>query len=649
MGLGLAIGSATVALAESPVDLGGTYVYDSTGVVSGQETRIKSALDDLFNKTGIKLYVVYVDSFTGSSQWADDTANLNGFGNDDVLLAIATGTRNYEVSYPSDFALSQSKTDQIEAEDLVPNLRSSDWAEAAVSFAKGLSGTKSSGSTGSSSPGAFPWLPVGAVALVGGGGAYLYVRSRKKKAAGTAKASQQDLDRQAGGLLVSLDDAISTSEQELGFAVAQFGDKATEQFSKVLADAKDKIGQAFKIRQKLDDSIPETPEEKRTLTLQIIELCTQASESLSSQTKDFDDLRQLEKDIPGALENAGSALEKVKGDLVTVKTKVSSLKSKYSASALNAIADNPDQVSKLIDFAQSSIDAGSKANGEGDGATAAVSVRNAQQSIGQAVQLVSAVDKLSGELSDASSKLDQAIAQLKADVAEASALPDTSGSLKGATAAAQSAIQSADGSDPVAQLSNLQSSAAELDKSLGVARSEQDRVHRAKSALDSAISAAGAKISTANDYITTRRGGVRDSARTRLYEARRHLDSAVGMISTDPVSALSEAQTASSLADQALQTAQSDVNVWTQQSGSDSSILGPLLGGLIGGSIGGQISRGRSTGWSAGSSSRAGGYSGGYSGSFGGGFGGAPSRRASGSGNFGSGSRGGRRSSGGRF
>ncbi len=626
------------------MDLNGAYVYDSSGAVSGQETRIKSALDDLFDKTGIKLYVVYVDSFSGSSQWADDTANLNRLGNDDVLLAIATGSRNYEVSYPLDFALSQSRTDQIEAQDLLPSLRSSDWAEAAVSFAQGLAGTKTSGSTGNASSGEFPWLPVGAVALVGGGGAYLYVRSRKKKAAGTAKASQQDLDRQAGGLLVGLDDAISTSEQELGFAVAQFGDKATEQFSKVLADAKDKISQAFKIRQELDDSIPETPEEKRTLTLQIIELCTQASESLSSQTKDFDDLRQLEKDIPGALESAGSALEKVKGNLAGLKTQVSTLKSKYSASALNAIADNPDQVSKLIDFAQSSIDAGSKANSGGDAATAAVSVRNAQQSIGQAVQLVGAVEKLGGELTDASSKLDQAIAQLKADVAEASALPDTSGSLKGATAAAQSAIQSADGSDPVAQLSNLQSSAAELDKSLGVARSEQDRIQRAKSALDSAISAARAKISTANDYITTRRGGVRDSARTRLYEARRHLDSAVTMVSADPVSALSEAQTASSLADQALQTAQSDVDVWTQQSGSDSSMLGPLLGGLIGGSIGGQMSRGGSIGWSTGSS-RAGGYGGG----FGGGFGGAPSRRASGSGSFGSGSRGGRRSSGGRF
>ncbi|MBX3068271.1 MAG: TPM domain-containing protein [Cryobacterium sp.] len=628
---------ATAATADEPVDLHGAYILDNSGVVTGKTSQIKAALDSLFSKTGIKLYVVYVDSFEGSATgaWANDTAQLNGFGNDDVLLAIATEDRNYQVSYSSDFSLSEAKTDEIESKVLVPKLRDSDYSGAAIAFAGALAGdTPNSGTGASSSAGSFPWLPVGAgVVVVGGASAYLYSKRRKKS---IATASQQELDRQAGGLLVNLDDAITTSEQELGFATAQFGESATKQFSAALASAKSKISDAFKIKQQLEDAEPETPDNKRKLTIEIIQLCNQASEELNAQTKAFNDLRQLEQNLPETLSSTRAELKELGPAINDASKTFSDLKVRYSTNAIRAISGNSDQASKLVEFAQKALDQADKSEAAKDSASAALSLRSAQQSIGQSKQLIASISALGSDLDDASSKLDSSIADLKQDIAEANALPsDSTSGLVPAIAGANAAISNAEPRDPIAALSSIQNAAKGLDAALGQARTEQERAQKAKAALATAISNARAKISATSDFLATRRGSVGEVARTRISEARRHLENASRLSSTDPVSALTEAQTAGDLADEALDSAQNDVSSWSGGSGIDSSILGAGLGGLLGGSLG-------SGGGSQGSPF-------GRGGGFGGGFGGPSFGGGTSSSSFGRGSGGGRRSSGGRF
>ena len=64
---------------------------------------------------------------------------------------------------------------------------------------------------------------------------------------------------------------------------------------------------------------------------------------------------------------------------------------------------------------------------------------------------------------------------------------------------------------------------------LASVREEQEKVRRASAALDQAIVNARAEISAAHDFITTRRGAIGDTARTRLSEAMRRLDGAVAV------------------------------------------------------------------------------------------------------------------------
>jgi hypothetical protein len=642
--------SPAAAIADEPVDLRGAYVLDNAGAVTGHEDEIVSAIDSLYDKTGIKLFVVFVDRFegTGPDDWADATASRNGFGKNDVLLAVAIDDRNYNVSYPADFSLSVSTTDSIEQNQLIPKLRDDDWAGAAIAMANGLGG---------SSGGGFPWLPVGAVVVAGGAGALIYSRVRRKRKDGTSgkgEPTQKELDQEAGRLLVQLDDALKTSEQELGFAVAQFGDDATKQFADALAGAKKKVTEAFQIQQKLDDAYPEPPEDKRTLTKQIIQLCTEADAQLDAQTVAFDELRQLEKTAPDALAAARADAEGARKRLAAATATLAALAKTYSPSALSAVSGNPDQVEKLLAFADSSAKTAETAVGAGDASAAAVAVRAAQQSIGQTAQLLDAIDAAAKDLKVASTQLETVVADTLQDLAAAKALPaEGNPGLAPAIAATESALAAAqDGTDPVATLAGLQSADAQLDTILAGVRDEQERIQRAKSSLGPALTTARAKISATDDYITTRRGGVGGTARTRLSEARRHLDAATAAASTDPVSALAEAQSATSLAEEALSSAQSDVSGWGSQGGfSDSGYEGAGLGGLLGDLLGAGSSRGGYGNgglFGGGRSSSRGGFGGGFGSgpSFGGG---SRSSSFGGSGRSSGGSSGGRRSSGGRF
>lgn len=638
------------AFAEDPVDLSGAYLLDTVGAVTGQEGSVLAAIDSLYDRTGIKLFVVYVDRFDGadSGDWANTTAELNGFGKQDVLLAIATVDRNYELSYPADFAVSATTTDSIESDRLVPALRDDRWADAAIATADGLAGAASGGG--------FPWLPVGAVVVAGGAGALIYSRVRRKRreVPGKSEPTQKQLDQESGRLLVQLDDSLRTSEQELGFAIAQFGDDVTKQFTTALAGAKSLVRQAFELRQKLDDAFPESAEDKRAMTLQIIELCTAADTELDAQADAFDELRQLEKTAPDALAAARTGAQGAQARLAAARETLAGLQKSYSSAALSAIDGNPDQVEKLLAFAEESAKATDAAIEAGNLSAAAVSVRAVQQSLGQTDQLLSAIDSVAGDLAAASSKLDAAVTDTRQDLAAARALPaGEDPGLAPAVAAAESALASAQaGKDPIASLAALQSAGGRLDAVLASVRDQQERVQRAKAGLDAALSTARARISSANDYVTTRRGGIGDTARTRLSEATRHLEQAVAAATSDPIAALSEAQTASSLAETALRSAQADVTGWDASGNySDSSYAGAGLGGLLGELLGGGgSSRGNRGGGGIFGGSGGGGLFGGGSSSSGGrsrssSFGG--SSRSSGGG--GRRSSAGRRGSGGRF
>ncbi|MGE3193434.1 MAG: TPM domain-containing protein [Microbacteriaceae bacterium] len=403
----LAPAGALAAPADDPVDLGGAYVLDESGVLGGDAATVRAAIDSLYDETGAKVFVVYVDTFENPADaqgWADDSATRSGLGDADLLLAIATRDRNYAYSTGTDFPVSDGDIERVVQDDLIPQLRDDHWAQGAISFADGLRAAQA--------PSPVPAV-VGGVAAAGVGTAVVVgvVRSRRKKKA-VEKAAAADaaaLDQKAGILLVQLDDALKTSEQELGFAQAQFGEKQTTDFEAALTEAKGLAKQAFELQQKLDDAFPETPEQRRSMTEQLIALAEQADGVLDAQAAAFDELRQLEKNAPAVLDTVADVQQGLDARIDAAAKTIAALKKTYPDADLSSVGGAPAQARKLDRFAASTVaDARAViAKAGADRSGVAVAVRAAQQAVGQVEQLLASIDRAKADL-EAKAKQDAA-------------------------------------------------------------------------------------------------------------------------------------------------------------------------------------------------------------------------------------------------
>ncbi len=623
------LGSAAPATASQPVDLSGAYVVDETGVLEGELSRVEAALDRLFETSGAALYVIVVDRFEGSADavaWADESAAISGLGDRDALLAIAVDDREYATSVGVGFPASDAQLSIAETDALIPQLRDNNWAAGIIAYADSLT-VAAGGDTGSSDGGGggIPIVPI--VLGAGGIGAawFFIARARRKKNPVTAAVDQQstaDLDQTASRRLVQVDDALTTSEQELGFAEAQFGAESTEGFRTALTQAKALVSDAFRVRRELDDETPETDEQKREALLRIVAACDEADDLLEAQEEAFDALRDVEKDLPAALATATAAREAAPAALTAAETTLQQLTAEYDKVAIASVADAPAQARRLLELADTELAEATARQQAGESSNAAVDVRSAQLALAQLTSATDAVERLATDLGEARTAVAAQSDDLRSGIAAAAALPE-SATLASAVAAAESALSSADPRNPITALERLIAVDRDLDAQLAGAREESERRAKAEAALDRTLASARSRILSATEYVTAHRGAVGADARSRLAEAQAQEQIAASTRASDPVNALAAAQRALELAGLALSSAENDVRGAMAPSGlvggygggsgsrggvSD-AIIGGLIGGLLsgggggGGGFGGGSSRPR-FGSSGGSSSR---------------------------------------------
>ncbi len=73
------------------------------------------------------------------------------------------------------------------------------------------------------------------------------------------------LDELSRSIVVEVDNAVRTSENELALAVEEFGERETAPFTAAVNGARTTLAQAFNVRQILDDAVRETPQQRRDL------------------------------------------------------------------------------------------------------------------------------------------------------------------------------------------------------------------------------------------------------------------------------------------------------------------------------------------------------------------------------------------------
>ncbi|TGA86690.1 TPM domain-containing protein, partial [Streptomyces sp. MZ04] len=632
--------AALAVPAEDPVTLSRDgQTTDKAGALGDREGAAEEALDRLYDDRGMQLFVVYVRDFSGRSaqDWADTTAERNGLGLDDVLLAVATHDRQYAYSVERGSRLTEDQLRDVATTAIKPALRENDWAGAAVGAANGYSAVLAGspvptptitpgdpdpggGSGGGSDDTATGDLVLPIVAVGGAGAIALVAHSRRKRRAttrttpggggwgkGALPASLPELDKKSQRLLVETDDAIRTSAEELGFATAQFGDETVRPFTDALTYARAELTTAFRLRQQLDDAHLEDDATKRAMLEEIVTRCTEAGRRLDAEAAGFDQLRALERDAAQALEHAETVFRQVSGRTTTAESTLATLREKYAPSASTQVVGHAEQAKDRLVFATTHLNQARQAIDAGDNGRAAVHLRAAEGAVDQAGTFVDAVDRLADELTLAAEKLPAALTEAETDLADARGLLE--GTLEGvSTADLHGRIARADAVvagvrkqvaagplDPIDALRRVEEADAALDASLAGAREREVTDRRTVALLGQAMLTARSAVGAAADFIGTHRGAVGSAARTRLAEAQRHLAGAEAAHDSDAAAALAEAQEADTRARQAQQLAEGDVRGFGNPyggGGRGGGMGGAVLGGIILGELLGGAGRG---------------------------------------------------------
>lgn len=660
--LGLLLAVLTVGVLLAPTAAGQppfrlpSYVNDGANALNGSEfSDVQQAVDKLYSDRRIRLWVVYVDTFSGqdAASWTQQTRRLSDIGEQDAILAIATQDRAYAFLPPTSasggFDVSALRTNEIE-----PQLRQSDWAGAAIAAAEGLNPTTSSTGTGAEISW-FGFLVAFAVLALAILLLWLWTRRRRRKRreAEFAAARRVDpadpnalasvpidaLDDLSKTIVVDVDNAVRTSDNELGLAVEEFGAEQTEPFTRAVANAKTTLAQAFNVRQILDDAVPETPQQRRDLLTRVVVAAAKADRELDAQQEAFEQLRDLVINAPSRLDTLTQQMVDVTARMTPSEQALAALRKQFSDSALASVAGNIETAKQRLAFADQNITNGRTLVARPVGRQSGLvdSIRAAESSLGQARSLLDAIDSAGTDINRAVATLPAAIADIQQGINQAGTLLAQGNTPHGTELGAARDVavktvadaQSAGATDPLGTFTKLTQADAELDRLLASIAEEREATERLSRTYDQALITAQSRVRGVSDYIDTRRGTIGPEARTRLAEAVRQLQAAQDTRSVNLNEAIAHANGASMLAAQAQEMANADVLAaqrsyagrYGNTSGSNMGAVigGIVIGNILSGALRGGLGGGMGGGWSStsfGGSGSSGGWSGGGGGRF---------------------------------
>jgi uncharacterized membrane protein YgcG len=630
--------------AQPPFRLPG-YVTDNPGMLSNSgRATVTSAVDKLYTERHIRLWVVYVDNFSGLSaeNWAKRTYTTSDLGDSDALLAVSSTGRAYAFLVPSTVrSISPSQVDDLRRNQIEPALRNGDWSGAAVAAANGLNRPPDYS-------GRILMLIILGVIVIAVVLLLIFMRrrARRRRAAALAAARRVDptdvdalaavplqaLDDLSRSMVVDVDNALRTSTNELALAIDEFGKDRTQPFTDAVNNAKAALTQAFTVRQQLEDATPETPTQRREMLTRVVVSAASADRELESQTEAFEKLRDLVINAPSQLDGLTQRYVELTSRITPAEQRMAELHKEFDDAALSSVSGNVTSAKERLAFADRNISSARDltSHAESGKQTGLVDAFHAAESaLGQALSLLDAVDTAAGDIRHAIASLPSAMADVQASIKRANdRLKQTPKSrsprIKELIAARDAAVTAADGAhgsgsaDPLGAFAKLTRVDADLTRLLAALAEEQSTAERLNRSYEQALFTAESRVRTVSEYIDTRRGSIGPEARTRLAEAKRQLQAAHDKRTTNLLEATAYANGASAWAAYAQSLANADVQ--SAQRAYSRRGRGNDTGALIGGIIISDLLRGGMRGGSGGgwvptsfggSSSSSGGSSGG--------------------------------------
>lgn len=435
-------------------------------------------------------------------------------------------------------------------------------------------------------------------------------------------AHDTELSRRARTAIVTADERIRVTSDELGFATAELGEAATEALRVGLESVREHLTEAFRLHQLNHDSIPDTAEELRTRNARIIQLCEWAEQVLDERTRALQPQVARVREAPEILQRVRDDAARLRSRLPEARSTLERLATRYSTEALQRVRMTADDAEQLLDFALRSADLSERRRAAGSPEDANLALETATETVRRAASILDGLDgfevrafrsesTLAEVVEDSVSDIaaargeqrtpavDAAVAQLEALLAELRS-PAGHGSTSGgdhADRAEASALR-----DPFADLARLSAANSALD----AARQRAARPVIPIEHVRHDIATADHAIGIAASLIDGHRGWIGADARTRLAEARRIRAEISGLRTDEDTRAHAQqlARRASALGDDALRLAQRDIDTarpdnddWGRgpgpsgygRGGTGMEVLGPVIGGVILGGVLGNI------------------------------------------------------------
>ncbi|RYJ06921.1 MAG: hypothetical protein EON52_03900, partial [Actinomycetales bacterium] len=294
------------------VDVSGP-VTDSADVLGGDASDVREATSDFYDETGRKLFVVLVPSFgtEGGAAFVDDTVRKSRLGSADVVLAIATDTRQSELTADND-DFSTADLERVRSETIDPAVAQGSWADAVTEGADELADTRSTGD--------FPWLWIVLGILVLLGVIALAARRYRRGFERThhvqdehghtidpaAILDDDEIEDAADRALVTVDDSLIASAEDLDHLEddAQApGRSGVATWRATLARLRTELDEALTQRATLDAE-PSARKRRATASglLSVCDRVDRALDELEPEVRKARDLRNRATDLLDALE-----------------------------------------------------------------------------------------------------------------------------------------------------------------------------------------------------------------------------------------------------------------------------------------------------------------------------------------------------------
>ena len=375
-----------------------------------QRSDVEQAVDKLYSERQVRLWVVYVDSFAGAGAvtWAQRTRQTSDLEEKDAILAVATQDRSYAFLVPTDI-VSDSASNDIRRNAIEPKLRDDDWGAAAVAAAEELiprahrdPGVRVRPARRGDRPrrARARTVVVDPLAAPQRREAEFAAAQRVDPSDPNALASVQvdALDDLSKSIVVEVDNAVRTSDNELTLAVEEFGNRDTRRHQG-----------RHRRENHAGAGVQRAPDPRRrrsrdhSATARPVDPGDRGGGQSRPRTRRaagaFAQLRDLVINAPSRLDSMTQQMVDLTARLEPSQQALTGLHKQFSDSALASVAGNVDTAKQRLSFADQNItNARNLLARPADRQTGLVdAIRAAESALGQARTLLDAVDSAATE------------------------------------------------------------------------------------------------------------------------------------------------------------------------------------------------------------------------------------------------------------